>query len=226
MHHNKTADSVSSSEYAIAIDPKDGEALKNKADGLFRLGNYEEALNYYGQASKHLKSKSAREEVMLQTACTLNLLGRSQEADEMLDRLMGKDTYSPADIMVFKGHFALQRNDIDEGVNCFREAARLAGDDKSTLLRMAVSILDNGYNVTAFLFLKTLLIPEDEDCDFGYAYLALCAYDLDRKDDFIEYTEIAVRRNPSEAQLVLSEIFPEGMDVADYVNYLKSGNRQ
>lgn len=43
----KVNDSISSSEYAIAINPSDDEALMNKANGLFSLGNYEEALDFY-----------------------------------------------------------------------------------------------------------------------------------------------------------------------------------
>lgn len=43
----RISDSISSSEYSIAINPTDDEALMNKANGLFSLGNYEEALQYY-----------------------------------------------------------------------------------------------------------------------------------------------------------------------------------
>lgn len=39
--------SVNSSEYAIAIDPDDPDSLINKANGLYRLGNFEEAIRYY-----------------------------------------------------------------------------------------------------------------------------------------------------------------------------------
>lgn len=44
--------SITSSEYAIAIDPDDPDGLLSKANGLFRLGNYEEALKYYERYSK------------------------------------------------------------------------------------------------------------------------------------------------------------------------------
>lgn len=39
--------SITSSEYALAIDPNDYTAIFNKANGLVRLGNYKEAINYY-----------------------------------------------------------------------------------------------------------------------------------------------------------------------------------
>lgn len=44
---NDVHDSIESSEYSIAINPNDDEALLNKANGLFTLGNYKEALKYY-----------------------------------------------------------------------------------------------------------------------------------------------------------------------------------
>ncbi len=40
-------ESVESSEYAIAIDPDDAHSLMVKANGMFRLENFEEALEYY-----------------------------------------------------------------------------------------------------------------------------------------------------------------------------------
>ena len=40
-------DSITSSEFCIAINPDDEEAILNKANGLFTLGNYEESLKYY-----------------------------------------------------------------------------------------------------------------------------------------------------------------------------------
>ena len=40
------AGSIASSEYAIAIDPSDPDALLSKANGLMRLNNYEEAHDY------------------------------------------------------------------------------------------------------------------------------------------------------------------------------------
>ena len=48
----KINDSITSSEFAIAINPEDDEALLNKANGLFRLGRYEDALEYYRRFTK------------------------------------------------------------------------------------------------------------------------------------------------------------------------------
>ena len=52
--------SVQSSEYAIAIDPDDAEGLLSKANALYRLNNYEQALEYYERyTSKYPTTSSA-----------------------------------------------------------------------------------------------------------------------------------------------------------------------
>lgn len=43
----KAGDAIQSSEFAIAINPNDGDALINKAKGLFSINNMEGALEYY-----------------------------------------------------------------------------------------------------------------------------------------------------------------------------------
>ncbi|MGP1481762.1 MAG: tetratricopeptide repeat protein [Hoylesella enoeca] len=49
---NLIKESITSSEFSIAINPYDDEAVQNKANGLFALGNYEEALVYYKKVAE------------------------------------------------------------------------------------------------------------------------------------------------------------------------------
>lgn len=44
---NHINDAITSSEFSIAINPNDDEALLNKANGLYSLGNFDEACIYY-----------------------------------------------------------------------------------------------------------------------------------------------------------------------------------
>lgn len=46
--------SISSSEYSIAIDPNDTQAMQNRANGLFLLGNHDEALKCYERLTEML----------------------------------------------------------------------------------------------------------------------------------------------------------------------------
>lgn len=45
QHHLQA--SIESSDFSLAIDPDDFDAVLNKANGLVQLGNYDEALKYY-----------------------------------------------------------------------------------------------------------------------------------------------------------------------------------
>lgn len=74
-------ESISSSEFSIAINPDDDEALLNKANGLYTLGNYTEALDYYKRFSKLRPEEESGE--LFQGICLLSM-NRLQEAAEHL----------------------------------------------------------------------------------------------------------------------------------------------
>ena len=71
------SNAITSSEFAIAIDPEDSDALSQKASGLLRLGNYEEALKYY---RKYCELEPDDEFGFLHQGVCLVNLGRNDEA--------------------------------------------------------------------------------------------------------------------------------------------------
>ena len=77
--------SVQSSEYAIAIDPNDPDGLLSKANGLYRLGNYEQALDYFRRYGEQV----AEDEYALlsQGTCLINM-GQEDEAIDVLKKAM------------------------------------------------------------------------------------------------------------------------------------------
>ena len=80
---------IQSSEYAIAIDPDDPEGLIAKANSLYRLANYEGALDYYQRYTEHEPEDELA--YLHQGTCLINL-GRTHEAIEVL-----KDAVAIAD---------------------------------------------------------------------------------------------------------------------------------
>lgn len=84
-------DSITSSEFSIAINPNDEEAIVNKANGLFSLGNYAEALTYYERYTKLRPTDEAGE---MYVALSLMCLNRYPEAIEHLQRA---EKIAPAD---------------------------------------------------------------------------------------------------------------------------------
>ena len=91
---------VTSSEYAIAIDPDDPEGLLSKANGLFRLNNYEDALNFYQRYEEIVPDNEFE---LLHHGICLVYLGRKQEAVSVLENaLQIADEDSPYLIQIFQ----------------------------------------------------------------------------------------------------------------------------
>jgi tetratricopeptide (TPR) repeat protein len=87
-----------------------------------------------------------------------------------------------------------------------------------------VSLYDNHYVTACYeMFKKFYRAVNEFDPTFnkGYAYLALCCYDLGKMDEFQLYLRKAVENNPQETRLVLGCLFPQDMEVEGYCEYMK-----
>ena len=73
---------ITSSEYAIAIDPHDAESILSKANGLYNLGNYESALSYFKRYTELMPHDEFC--YLHQGTCLINL-GRYEEAIAILE---------------------------------------------------------------------------------------------------------------------------------------------
>lgn len=247
--------SVSSSEYAIAIDPKDPESLLAKANGLFRLENYEEALEYYRRYSSIIVND---EFGLLHQGTCLVSLGRYEEALERLKEAynMAPDdspylvdicqelafTYCETgdtkmamryldetdsldcdheDILVIKGHVMLVAGNLKKAEHYFKQAIKESEDAQKTLLRILVSLYDNKYVTLCYNLFKRYFEAFGNDGTEGYAYLALCCWDMKYYDEFMVNLKLAVERNKKEAAMALGNLFPEGMEPEEYYEYMK-----
>ena len=245
---------VQSSEYAIAIDPKDPQALIAKANGLYRLGNYEDALDYFHRYSELVPDDEYA--LMHQGICMVNL-GRTEEAVVMLNRA---NDVAPSDspylcdicqemafalceqqhfdeamewlvrtddiecdhtqILVVKGHVKLASGDLEQAERYFRKAVIESDTPYTTLLRTIVSLYDNKYAEGAYQLFKSFFRIVPENFADGYAYMALCCYDLKKWDEFLAYLKQACELNPHECSLVLNHLFPEDVSPEDYYKYM------
>ena len=246
--------SVTSSEYAIAIDPEDAEGLLAKANALFRLDNYEDALEYYQRYNE--KEPDDEFGLMNQGTCLINL-GRTEEAIERLkeaEKIAPEDSpflveiyqelgfaYSElkmpetalyyidltetlecdhVDMLVVKGHILLANNRVKDAEQMFQHAIKQAVNSPKTLLRIIVSIYDNHYAEAAYKMFINFFKYVGNDWDQGYAYMALCCYDLKRNNEFMSYLKEACRRNPQETKTVLSHLFPQDLKPEDYYEFM------
>ena len=271
LQHNKIRDSIQSSEFSIAINPDNCDAILNKANGLFSLGNFTEARKFYkryaelcpneetgelfqgicsfnlGEISEGIKHLREAEmvvdpdsenclEVYQELAFALSRNGQGDEALEYIDKMLnlvnrletGKRPEKALDyneIMVLKGHLLMEMGKYKEGQLCYSEAIRNSGGSPHIFLRAAISIYDLGFFKHAYKMFQIIRQATGDTYDDGYAYEALCCYALNRYDDFCELVKKACERNPIEARIVLSELFPEDLDVKDYYQWLADGNK-
>lgn len=76
---------MTSSEYAIAIDPEDPEGILGKANALYRLGEYEKAIQYYDRYGEI--SKPDEFSLLHKGSCMLHLL-KYEEAIPVLQQAL------------------------------------------------------------------------------------------------------------------------------------------
>lgn len=245
--------SVESSEYAIAIDPDDPEALVSKANGLYRLGNYEEALEYFRRYSERMPDDEYG--LMHQGVCLINM-GRNEEAIDILKKaidIAGEDSGYLSDIyqelafaysevsdeqqalkmldladrydsdkvqsLLVRGHVLLASGQVKEAEKVFRQAVVLSDQPHQTLLRIIVSVYDNHYLDAAYNLFKKFFRMSQPDSPEGYAYMALCCYDLKKYTEFLDYLKVACECCPYECKIALSHLFPDTVDPKDYYKY-------
>lgn len=93
-------DSVISSEYAIAIDPEDPDGLLTKANCLYRLNKYEEALKYYERYCNHVPDDEFG--LLNQGTCMVNM-SRYEDAVELLQKALDiAPTNSPYLVQIYQ----------------------------------------------------------------------------------------------------------------------------
>lgn len=252
--------SIASSEYAIAIDPNDAESILTKANGLYHLENYEEALSYFEKYSE--KNSTDEFGYLHQGTCLINL-GKFEEAISRLliaeDIALPDSQYLPEiyqelafahselkqpetalyyidktenldcdhiDMEVIRGHILVANKRLREAEIVFKNVILESGNAPKTMLRVMVSLYDNRYVSASYKLFKKFFNFVDDDWNEGYSYMALCCWDIKHYDEFIDYLKKAVEKNPKEAKMVLGHLFPTGMKVTEYQQFIEESLKE
>lgn len=134
-------DSITSSEFSIAINPNDEEAILNKANGLFSLGNYEEALEYYKRFTEICPDEETG--YMFQGNALLNM-NRLKEAEELLKIAERKALKSKNNLSEIYQQLAFTMSldgKLDEALAYIGKASELPGADRIDLLILKGHVL-------------------------------------------------------------------------------------
>lgn len=146
------------------------------------------------------------------------------KALEVLDQAEAME-YDLVQILLIRGHIFLSAEKLDEAKEAFGKAIRMSDSRKQTMLRVIVSFLENRYVKGAYAFLQRFLTHYDEEEEGknteGYAYMALCCYELKKHEEFLNYLQKACEVNPQECRIAVGNMFPEDVKPENYYQYIK-----
>lgn len=138
---NRINDAITSSEFSIAINPEDFEAVLNKANGLFSLGNFAEAMKFYERYAKLCPKEGAGP--LFMGNCLLNM-GKAEEAlpyyEEALHKLQELNLGTTEALQCLAFTYS-QLDRVDEALECLDKAMALKDSNKNEVLVIKGHIL-------------------------------------------------------------------------------------
>lgn len=174
---NHINDSITSSEFSIAIDPNDDEAILNKANGLYCLCNFEEALAYYRRFISLCPNEPTG--YMFAGNALLNL-SRFEEAEEEYRVALsktGNDTRNLPDIYQNLAFTLSQMNREVEAVDYIDKAEALPECNKANINVVRGHImLEHGHIKNALNSFMSALNDSNFSKDIFYR-VAVSTYD-------------------------------------------------
>ena len=126
--------SIESSEYAIAIDPEDPDALLAKANGLFRLGNFEQAVDYYHRYLQQVPNDEFS--ILNLGTCLINIEKREEAIETFKHALEVAPAHSPLlpDIYQELALASSEKGEIDQAIDWMNKTDELDCDHIQTLV--------------------------------------------------------------------------------------------
>ncbi|MBQ7424196.1 MAG: tetratricopeptide repeat protein [Prevotella sp.] len=137
-------ESIESSEYALAINNDDPDAVMNKANCLYKLGNYEDAMEYY-QRYIRINPTDCRA-YLCQGICMLGE-NRFQEAAVLLDKaeeLASGNGQSLLDIYQEQAFVNSRLGNLDKALSYLDKAKSLPCDKNDLLVLRGHILLEHG----------------------------------------------------------------------------------
>lgn len=198
-------------------DSELGEIFKARC--YFCMQKPEEALTHLKIAEKRCtENKTNLIDIYKDMAIVYGWLGESFKAYQYINRLKDNN-YADPELFLIEGGVLLGMNKFDEANSVFTIGYDKSDNKKEYLFQIAVSFFEHGFDKAAYLVLKEIFKVEPQRTR-GLAYLAITSNYLGLKDEFLKYLKMSVEKNPDEAKAVLGEMFPQGMEPYDYLEYV------
>ncbi|MDO4160694.1 MAG: hypothetical protein Q4D41_09585 [Prevotellaceae bacterium] len=143
--NNNIEDSISSSEYSIAIDPSNTIALLNKANGLYGLGNYSEALKYYERCNSISKRDFNVEMLIASCYLSMEMFDKAEERFRKAECLVEPDDYRLVDMYKEWSYCLGRLGRVKEGIALLERTRDMDCDYDEILLYGGMLLMGCGY---------------------------------------------------------------------------------
>jgi tetratricopeptide (TPR) repeat protein len=250
--------SIESCDFSLAINPNDFDALQNKANCQYMLGNFQEALDNFKKALAIQPNNVSTE---INIASTLSNMNRAQEAYQhllhayqvckpteanypelltqltyisaflnhfdvttvCLHKLENLPGYNKWYVDILRGYLFLMQEQPQKARAVFFNVIQQAPSSFDLYLKIANCCYDAGYVDMGYYILSQQIKKfTPQEAASGYALLALCAYELGMKKEFLENLKMSAQVSERETWLMLHDKFPENMAPSEYYEYAKS----
>lgn len=189
---------------------------------LIHTKHIEEALDVFQKIAEAIPTASKERARQLYTdlALAYTEIGDERKALQCIGHL--KEGKSTPQQMVAQGHIMLCFNRVDEAKELYIKAICQEKESEKPLLSMqiAASLFDNGYVEQCYKLLKRSISLFKEPVIDTWPYLALCCKEMHRYEEFLYFLKEAVQRAPMQTKQLLKDLFPIGMEVEQYYNYM------
>lgn len=211
----------------IRLVPDDEFAYLHQATTLINLERTKEAILALEQAKTVAEENAPSPylaDIYTELAFAYSEQGDHEKAIAYID-LTDELDCDHTQMLVIKGHLSIRAERFEDATKYFKQALEESDDKFHTHLRIIVSIYDNKMVESAYKMFKQFFKAIPSDFNDGYAYMAQCCYDLKKGNEFIHYLQLACEKNPQEARLILSHLFPNDVAPENYYDYLKNLNQ-
>lgn len=211
-----------------SLRPSNVDGLLNKGMCLTYLNRHDEGLSCMEAAATAARRYCPERlwEIYQEMVFTYSQRHDVAKALACIDRMGKLKDGDASETMVLRGHVHLENFDLSAAHDCFRQAIEGSGYSPLIMMRVAVSLYDNNYVQTAYNILSGFQPKDFEELPQTYAYLAICAHDLGKEEEYLDSLRKAVQQSPDSARAVLSPLFPADLEPDDYLDYAQKHHHQ
>lgn len=216
--------SIESSEFSLAIDPEDEEALLNKANGLFILENYSEALKYYEKYNKLCNDNPSS---MLFTGVCLFTLNRFEEGIKLLQtaETLLEDTYENKYELYRELALAFSRlGKVNQASSYIKKMSQLKGSFKPEILLLTGQVLlENKQVDEAIKYFVKAIEESNGDVDITIN-VAIAAYDngyISRAFELLSFLHKSIGDEMENGLSYLALCYRYNNDTDEFRKYVK-----